>query len=344
MFKNIVYLIAILCLLPRMSVAATELLSVDNVAVEVSDAPTATLRDKALAQVSQNGFAQLAQQLVPSSSGKNAMPSDQELAAMLQDFEVVSERASSTRYTAIYNLRFRRQAVLHYLQNAGLNPRQELLQPLLLVPIIETQGSWQLMSVTDSRLAPLPSLLKLPQAGALPESLLALALEGQVAPELVQLLAQLKLTDGVLLIGAMPTEKDSQWRFARVPFTATEFAEQETLKATDFAAALTEIANQYQGSALNPEAIASNNIDIKVIYDNFGIWQEIQRRLRQDPMITGWQILRLGAQGASIKINSSAAIDNLPKLLSAQGLTLTPSGTAADGGWVLKLTEGNTNE
>ena len=80
---------------------------VSGVPVDVTAADAATARDQAIAEGQRKAFAMLMQQLVGADKAATIQtPSDSELSAMVQDFEVESERLSSVRYIGVMTYRF----------------------------------------------------------------------------------------------------------------------------------------------------------------------------------------------------------------------------------------------
>jgi hypothetical protein len=80
---------------------------VSGVPVDVTAADAATARDQAIAEGQRKAFGMLMQQLVGAEQAATIQtPSDSQLSAMVQDFEVESERLSSVRYIGVMTYRF----------------------------------------------------------------------------------------------------------------------------------------------------------------------------------------------------------------------------------------------
>ena len=80
---------------------------VSGVDVDVTAADSATARDQAIAEGQRKAFAKLMEQLVGAEQAATIQtPGDSQLAGMVQDFEVESERLSSVRYIGVLTYRF----------------------------------------------------------------------------------------------------------------------------------------------------------------------------------------------------------------------------------------------
>src|SRR5215470_11495116 len=80
---------------------------VSGVPVDVTAADAATARDQAIVEGQRKAFSMLMEQLVGAETAATIQtPSDSQLSAMVQDFEVESERLSSVRYIGVMTYRF----------------------------------------------------------------------------------------------------------------------------------------------------------------------------------------------------------------------------------------------
>src|SRR5262249_33724531 len=80
---------------------------VSGVPVDVTAADAATARDQAIVEGQRKAFSMLMEQLVGTEKAATIqVPSDSQLSAMVQDFEVESERLSSVRYIGVMTYRF----------------------------------------------------------------------------------------------------------------------------------------------------------------------------------------------------------------------------------------------
>jgi hypothetical protein len=106
-------LLAVACGLLAMDGArAAQSYTVSGVAVDVTAESAVAAREQALIQGQRKAFEQLVVELLGvGQAGAVRRPSDDELSAMVQDFEVENERASAVRYIGSLTFRFDAEAV-----------------------------------------------------------------------------------------------------------------------------------------------------------------------------------------------------------------------------------------
>src|SRR5215468_6098233 len=102
-----VILVAVLVAIGGRPAPAAAPYVVSGVPVDVTAADAATARDQAIVEGQRKAFSMLMQQLLGAENGATIQtPPDSQLSAMVQDFEVESERLSSVRYIAVMTYRF----------------------------------------------------------------------------------------------------------------------------------------------------------------------------------------------------------------------------------------------
>lgn len=85
---------------------------VSGVPVDVTAADAVTARDQAILEGQRKAFAMLMeQQLGPEKAATITTPSDERLSAMVEDFEVESERISGVRYVGVLTFRFDQDSI-----------------------------------------------------------------------------------------------------------------------------------------------------------------------------------------------------------------------------------------
>src|SRR3982750_3742865 len=103
------FMAAALLLLAGIAVARAqgEALSVEGIAVDVTADSAQAARDKALVQAQRKAFDQLMQTLVqPQDLARAPKVSDAQIADMVLDFDIESEKTSAVRYIGKLNFRF----------------------------------------------------------------------------------------------------------------------------------------------------------------------------------------------------------------------------------------------
>ncbi len=112
---------------------------VTDVAVDVTADSAAHARDKAITEAQRTAFAQLLERLSADTSIA-AKLKDDDLAALVQNFEVQSEHRSSVRYIGVLTVQFRPNAVRKYLAGHNVNVVDARSKPILILPIYLGNG------------------------------------------------------------------------------------------------------------------------------------------------------------------------------------------------------------
>jgi len=116
-----------------------DLFMVTDVDADVTANSAAQARDQAITEAQHTAFDQLLDRLGVDKS-QVAKLSDDDLATLVQNFEVQNERTSSVRYIGIFTVQFRPNAVRTFLGNHLPSTIVARSKPLLLLPIVHSQG------------------------------------------------------------------------------------------------------------------------------------------------------------------------------------------------------------
>ncbi|MDP2205945.1 MAG: DUF2066 domain-containing protein [Alphaproteobacteria bacterium] len=104
-------------------------LVVDDVMIDRTADNAVLAREQAIAEARSQAFRKLAQRhLTPGAYANFRMPDDRTIATLVQDFEIVGEQLSATRYVAKFTVRFR-ESVRNYI-NIPYAPRDVASQPV----------------------------------------------------------------------------------------------------------------------------------------------------------------------------------------------------------------------
>ncbi|MFN7112788.1 MAG: DUF2066 domain-containing protein [Alphaproteobacteria bacterium] len=104
-------------------------LVVDDVMIDRTADNAVLAREQAIAEARSQAFRKLAQRhLTPAAYANFKMPDDRTIATLVQDFEIVGEQLSATRYVAKFTVRFR-ENVRNYI-NIPYAPRDVASQPV----------------------------------------------------------------------------------------------------------------------------------------------------------------------------------------------------------------------
>ncbi|HEU0118258.1 MAG TPA: DUF2066 domain-containing protein, partial [Alphaproteobacteria bacterium] len=113
--------------------------SVADVAVDATADNGVHARDLAIAQAQRAAFDQLLDRLGADSSMEKKL-SDDDIATLVQNFEVQSERTSATRYIGTYTVQFRPTAVRDYLGKHNTSYTETRAKPIVVMPIFANDG------------------------------------------------------------------------------------------------------------------------------------------------------------------------------------------------------------
>ena len=121
---------------------AQELLTVSGVDVDVTGDSAADARSAAFSVGQRKAFDKLLGQLVdPASAAALAPLSDDQISAMVADFEIESEQTSSVRYIGVLTYRFYADPVRQYLSGTGARFTATRSPPVLVVPVLTQDES-----------------------------------------------------------------------------------------------------------------------------------------------------------------------------------------------------------
>jgi hypothetical protein len=118
---------------------------VAGVPVDATAQDAVAARDAARAQGEKIAFRRLLERLTPKTEwGHLPSPSNDEIAALVQDFEVSNERNSGVRYLASYTFRFSPTGVRRMLRAANIPITELASKPVVLVPVLKTGDATRL--------------------------------------------------------------------------------------------------------------------------------------------------------------------------------------------------------
>ena len=330
--------------------AADDLYTVSGIAVDRTAATAQQARDAAIAEAEQKAFAILMRRLTdPSQAARLPQPSGGDLAALVQGFQVETERASAVRYVGTLDIAFQPDAVRALLSSTGIAAVQVAARPLLVVPVYrrggetllwEDNNAWQqawAQHPPHTGLAP----LVLPEGGA--EDVAALDAGDALAakPGSFDELIRRYRTGGALLVEAAP---DAQG----VAIKATEisgggkrdiFTERIAREAGESDSVLLARAAQAVGDALE-ERIRRDNlvtpgsggtVTAQIPLDGLDSWLAVRRDLQSVGLVRRLALRALSKREATVDIAFAGDQAQLAAALAQNGWRLERAGE----GWVL---------
>jgi hypothetical protein len=112
---------------------------VNDVVTDVTSDSAAHAREKAVADAQRTAFGQLIDRLgAPASVGTKL--SDDDIAALVKSFEVKDEHVSTVRYIGTFAVQFKPNAIRKLLDNRGSNYTETRSPPVVVLPILNTNG------------------------------------------------------------------------------------------------------------------------------------------------------------------------------------------------------------
>lgn len=146
------------------SAQADETYTVEGVNVDVTDQNPVQARNKAIAEAQRQALTTLLERLLPPAEAASYKHiSEDRLDALVQDFQIQNEKHSNVRYLGAFKIRFRPEAVDHFIQSPPPVPTSasderpseegEVLPsvqknfsspPMVVIPVIERGGKIQL--------------------------------------------------------------------------------------------------------------------------------------------------------------------------------------------------------
>lgn len=122
--------------------AAPRLFEVSNITVDVTADSAANARVQAMAEGEQKAFELLLRRLTLQAY-HNRLPDvpAAQITELIQDFAVAEEKASSVRYIAKLNYRFRAEGVRALLDEHGLPFAETVSKPVLMLPVYQAAGA-----------------------------------------------------------------------------------------------------------------------------------------------------------------------------------------------------------
>ena len=131
---------ALALLILATAVAAADLFEVRDVEVDVTADSAALARQQAIAEGERKALEILLDRLVAGEADV-ALPEGPQLQALIQDFSIVSEKASAVRYIATMVVRFDADAVRAWMVEQGVPFAARPSEPVVVVPVWEADNS-----------------------------------------------------------------------------------------------------------------------------------------------------------------------------------------------------------
>jgi Uncharacterized protein conserved in bacteria (DUF2066) len=127
--------------------AEPDLYTVSDIDVDVTADSAVAARDQAILLAQRSAYDKLLLQ-VADTDAATALPqlSNEQIADLVEDFDVVSERSSTVRYIGKFNFHFRADAVRRLLEENGIRYAVLTSPPVLVLPVLTADGQSMLWS------------------------------------------------------------------------------------------------------------------------------------------------------------------------------------------------------
>lgn len=144
-------LFVLLCLGCAAYGQAAALFTVNKVTVDVTADSAFAAREAAFETAQVKAFERLVKRLAPAESRSWALEGigPSAIAAMIKDYEIISEKISDVRYVGTYTFRFKSAAVKQYFSGRSLNYSDLESEPVMVLPFYQVKGRYDLWSYSN---------------------------------------------------------------------------------------------------------------------------------------------------------------------------------------------------
>ena len=357
-------LVALSASLPT-TISAQELLTVNGVEVDVTGDDANSARNAAFIQGQRKAFDKLIGQLVDPASAASLPPlSDDQIGAMVSDFEIETEATSTVRYLGTLTFRFYADPVRQYLAGSGARYTATQSPPIVVVPIL-TQGDSQLLW-DDGNLwlqawsqhgggALVPVRVPIGDLNDIASINVESALTGNAGSfdalerrygAADTLVAEASIDPTTIVAGGEAVIMLTAKRYGPTGLVAT-FQDEVRGPADDLPALYAtavdrldaQLEQNWKSQALTTTGGSmGNRLEISAIVQSLDEWIEVQRRLQQVSVVQGIDLKYLAVREARFDLIYAGDPLSLGRALEGRGLQLIANGT----GWNLALVGGYT--
>jgi hypothetical protein len=349
--RNLILAFVLVALWPAAAVAAGEVFTVRNIAVDATAAGAAEAREIAIAEGQRVAFDRLVHRLTRKQDwGFAPQVSAEQVTGLVLGIEVAEERTSATHYIGKITYSFRPAALRQFLKQSGIPFSEARAKTALLLPVLDTRDglhlwddpnpwrtAWARRDLADELV---PVLVPL---NDLEDSVFINAFKAANAtwPDVAAIAEKYGL-DRVLIARATARGKTLDVRITQLSPTQTQtsvfnFAgggdlNVELDQAVD--SALDRLYEEWKSATIVVYG-QENTILASIWFSNLADWLTIQRRLGEAPAIGNIEIIGLSPQGAEVRLTYAGTIDQLRVALEQISLVLTDRG----GFWEIAMVE-----
>ncbi len=334
--------------------AAQDVYTATGIAVDL-EGDIAGLRDRAIAQASRAAFRKVLEQIAdPGDLAGLALPSDSEIGAWVEDFEIEDEKIAANRYIGRFTFRFQALPVQDFLTENGIAFVEAVARPVLVLPIYRdpagTRHFWDAGNAwlaawrarpADNSLVP----IVLPNGDASDQRMVSLdqALAGDLAA--LSALSARYGTGAVLIAEAEESPLMASGRIdmalrlrspgaiadpAAAPDVAlsNDRADRAALLGEAVAEIRARIERDWKtGNLVDPNQ--RNALSVSVPLTGLDQWVAIKRRLGQVALLKSVNLTQLTIDNAALDLSYIGGLTEFTQALAQAGLGLEDVGEGA---------------
>lgn len=352
---GLLVLLALLAPLPALAQgkpSTARIYTIENVKVDVTAESAVAAREQAMAQAFGQALQRLEARLVAGDALSRVPTTDPN--GLLRDFEVTEEKVSTTRYIGTMTVRFAPEKVRGFLRSVGVPFRDTAADPLLVLPVFETNGQPVLFESSNPWLTAwgeLPAEIRLvpivrPQGDL--DDLKAISAQQALAGDqqaLSAIASRYKVQNVLVADAALRQEGDSSTAVVKLTQISGEVSttdsfeakanpgeDQQALLNRAASAVTARLEDQWKAGKLAGE---ERTLLAAAPIASLGEWVNLRAQLEQIGLVRRIEIVALSPTEARIVLHYIGEPSRLIGELAAHGLTLQPDpmGTQT---WVLR--------
>ncbi len=336
----------------------TNVFTILDVRVDSTDRTAAAARKIALAEGHRQAFDRLLTRLVPDRE-RSRVPkiTAADIAELIRDFEIDSEKTSPVRYLATLRVRFKRAAVRRQLRDAGVPFAETRSKPVLVIPVYRRAGAlllWDRANGWREAWGALP-----PSDGLMPMILPRGVLEdvNDIGPEqalkgdearLKAIARRYGATDVLLVVARLGTDRSANTFMLHVKVDRLGMSGQGRTIVRSFSAtpgeavrtmldrAAGEIRNQVEESWKHDNLLRFEDtrwLTAVTELRGLGDWVTVRSRLAEVAFVQASELMSLSRKVATVRLSFIGDEEQLILALAQRDLNLS-RGTAI---WTLKI-------
>lgn len=343
-FQNILRLCALLiCLMSFQAKADDGAFAVLGIRVDESAESSVAAREAAFAKGQQAAFDALMQRVLPEDKRKDiVMPEAAVIQTMIQDFEVVDERLSDTRYIATLNYRFFPSKVMNFLSGEGVDTANIAdVRPILILPFLQEGEKMKLWDdpnpwrdtwakeMTKGLVVPIQ--LPLGDIADLEDVPDQSVLSGQ-AEGIKRMVARYGTEGAVIAVLSLPAGENKETKILIYRLGQYGLVQETTLAVDTPVSGESFYSDAVRGTSAylekNSHAVALPEAQVKTqaqataSFQKLEEWIEIQKRLRQVKGLSDFSVVSLSQQDARLDLNFAGDVDMMRYAMAQHGLKL----------------------